>query len=443
MLLKTFRGGVHPPEEKKLTEELPFEKMKVPARVIIPLTQHLGKQAKPLVKKGSIVSEGSIVAEASGFISSPIHSSVNGTVIAISREAAPGGFPVDSVIITTDERTDKIFLVPLDPVTATPDEIIERVKNAGIVGMGGAAFPAYVKLKPPAGTEISSVILNGCECEPYLTRDYRFMLERTDEIIEGLKIILKTLGVSQGFIGIENNKPSAIHLFRKRLENETGITVIALKTRYPQGAEKMLIKAVTGREVPPGKLPPDSGVVIHNIATAAAIYNAVVHGEVHVTAAATVTGRGIKNPKNLIIPVGTSINDVLAYCGGMTPDAVKVIVGGPMMGTAQYDLSAPVVKATSGIVVITKDDLDETEETACLRCGKCIAVCPLNLMPTRLARYVQLGNYESAEVSGVLVCMECGSCAYACPANIPLVQWLRLGKQKASQLQKERLLLKA
>ncbi len=441
MSLKSFRGGVHPPEEKKLTEELAFEKMKIPSQVIIPLIQHLGKQAKAVVKKGCIVSEGTVLAEASGFISSPVHSSVNGAVTAISREAAPGGFPIDSVIIKTDDRTDKIILDPLDPEKVSPDEIVERVKSAGIVGMGGAAFPAYVKLKPQ-GSTITAVILNGCECEPYLTRDYRFMLESTDAVIAGLKLIMKALGIARGYIGIENNKPLAIDLFKERLVKEEFISVNALKTKYPQGAEKMLIKAVTGREVPPGRLPPDVGVVILNVGTAAAIYRAVVHGEVHVTAAVTVTGRGIRNPKNLIIPVGTSIKDVLEYCG-LTEDAAKVIVGGPMMGTAQYDLSAPVVKATSGILVLTKNELNEPDETACLRCGRCVAACPLNLMPTRLSRFVQLGNYESAEASGILVCMECGTCAYTCPANIPLVQWLRLGKQKALQIQKEKLLQKS
>ena len=443
MLLKSFRGGVHPPGEKRFTEELPFEKMKVPPRVTIPLTQHLGKQAKPLVKKGSVVSEGSLIAEAAGFISAPVHSSVNGTVASISREAAPGGFPIDSVIITTDDRTDKVTLDPLDPKNITPNEIIERIKCAGIVGMGGAAFPAYVKLQPPPGTEISAVILNGCECEPYLTRDYRIMIEKTDAVIAGLKLFMKALGVKQGFIGIEDNKLSAVSLFQQRLADDRSVSVIILKTKYPQGAEKMLIKAVTGREVPPGRLPPDVGVVIQNVATAAAVYEAVVHGEVQVTAAVTVTGRGIRNPMNLIIPVGTPINDVLDYCGGQTEDTVKVIVGGPMMGTSQYDLSAPIVKASSGIVVLTRDDISEAEETSCLKCGKCVASCPLNLMPSRLARYAQLGYYENAEASGILVCMECGTCAYACPANIPLVQWLRLGKQKALQLQQKELLQKA
>ena len=253
---------------------------------------------------------------------------------------------------------------------------------------------------------------------------------------------MKALGVEQGYIGIENNKPDAANLIQQRLENEKSLSVIVLKTKYPQGAEKMLIKAVTGEEVPPGRLPPDVGIVIQNTATAIAIYDAVVNGEVQVTAAVTVTGRGVISPKNLIIPIGTSIKDVLDYCGGLTGDAAKVIAGGPMMGTAQYDLSAPVVKATSGIVVLTKKDIDAKEETACLRCGRCISVCPLNLMPTRLARYTQLGNYELAEASGITVCMECGSCAYTCPANIPLVQWLRLGKQKALQIQRESLLQK-
>ena len=442
MFSKSFRGGVHPPEEKKLTDGLSFETMNAPPQVIIPLSQHLGKQAKPIVKKGSTVSKGTLLAEADGFISSPVYSSVNGTVASLGKEVNAGGFPKDAIVINTNELNDKICFESLDPEKITPEEIRERVKLAGIVGQGGAAFPTYVKLTPPAEIKIEAVIINGCECEPYLTRDYRFMLEQPDALIGGLKLIMKALGVEKGSIGIEDNKSEAINLLQEKTATEKNIPVISLKTKYPQGAEKMLIKAVTKKEVPPGKLPLDVGVVIQNIGTAVAIYDAVVKGEPLLTAAVTVTGRGIKNPKNLIIPVGTPIKDVLDYCGGLTDDAAKVIVGGPMMGVAQYDLSAPVMKATSGIVVLTKSDLDGKEETACLRCGKCVEACPLNLMPTKLVRYTQLGNYENAESLGITVCMECGTCAFTCPANIPLVQWLRLGKQKAIQIQKERSLQK-
>ncbi len=438
MQSKTFKGGIHPPEQKDITESIPFEVMPTPQTIVLPLSQHLGKQAAPAVKKGSAVTIGEVIANAEGFISAPVHSSVCGTVASLGKEVNVSGFPKDAVIIKTEERAEKMLLESLDFNTVTPEQIRERVAAAGIVGQGGAAFPTSVKLTPPKDKTIDAVILNGCECEPYLTRDYRFMVERPDAVITGLKIILKALGVKKGYIGIENNKPEAISILSKLAEHEENVEVFSLKTKYPQGAEKMLIKAVTGREVPPGKLPLDVGAVIQNIGTAVAINDAVIKGEPLVTAALTVTGKGIKNPKNLIVPVGTSLQDVIDYCGGLTEDAAKVIVGGPMMGVAQYDLSAPVMKATSGIVVLTTEEVLKEDEANCLKCGQCVDVCPLNLMPTRLARYTQLGRYEDAEQLGITVCMECGTCAYTCPSNIPLVQWLRLGKQKVIKMQRER-----
>lgn len=435
---KTFKGGIHPPEEKKYTEHLPFEEMPAPKQIVLPLSQHLGKQAVPVVKKGDLVTKGMLAADSDGFISSPIHSSVCGTVASLGKEVNSGGFPKDSIIINTSEQGEVQYMPPLDGFGVTPEEIRERVRVAGIVGQGGAAFPTFVKLTPPKDQKIDAVILNGCECEPYLTRDFRYMMERPDAVIEGLKLIMKALGVDNGYIGIEDNKPEALTVMENAVQNEPALSIISLKTKYPQGAEKMLIKAVTGREVPPGQLPLNVGAVIQNIGTAVAIYDAVVKGEPQITAALTVTGKGVKNPKNLIVPVGTSIRDVLEYCGGISNDTAKVIVGGPMMGVAQYDLSAPVMKATSGIVVLTRDEVNKVEETPCLKCGKCIDVCPLNLLPTRLARYVQLDRFEDAEQYGITVCMECGTCAFSCPANIPLVQWLKLGKQRVIQIQRER-----
>jgi Na+-translocating ferredoxin:NAD+ oxidoreductase subunit C len=437
----TFYGGIHPPEEKQYTENIPFSVMPAPAQIILPLAQHLGKQAKALVKKGFEVKKGTLIAESDGFISSPVHSSVCGSVTGVGKEVNSSGFPKDSILINSNSNNDVELFEPLNPLDVTPDQIRERVKSAGIVGQGGAAFPTYVKLTPPADKNIDTVIINGCECEPYLTRDYRFMVERPEAVIEGLLLIMKALGVKKGAIGVEDNKPEALNTL-KSIVNGRDISVISLKTKYPQGAEKMLIKAVLGREVPPGKLPLDVGAVIQNTGTAAAVYDAVVKGEPLTTAALTVTGKGIKEPKNLLVPVGTPLKDVIDYCGGVTDDAAKIVVGGPMMGIAQYDLMAPVMKATSGIVVLTEEEVNKYEETPCLRCGQCVDVCPLRLMPTKLARFVQLGRYEDAEQLGITVCMECGTCAFTCPANIPLVQWLRLGKQKAFQLQREREALK-
>lgn len=443
--MKTFKGGIHPPEFKDLTENYAFEIMPPPAEIILPVSQHLGKDAQPIVKKGDQVIPGQLVAKSDGFISAPIHASVKGKVLSIGKELTPTGFPKDSIIIQTDEQTisEKVLFEPLDIEKITPEQIRQRVAEAGIVGQGGAAFPTYVKLSPPADKKIDVVILNGCECEPYLTRDYRFMIERPDDLIEGFKLILKALNVKQGVIGIENNKPKAIEILTEKVNKlkSTGfdLSVIVLKTKYPQGAEKMLIKSVTGREVPPGKLPMDVGSVIQNIGTALAVYDAVVKGEPLITAALTVSGKGIKKPKNLIVPVGTPIQEVIDYCGGITDDAVKIIVGGPMMGIAQFNLQAPVLKATSGILVLTTNEVKIRPETPCLRCGQCVSACPLNLLPTKLARYSQLQKFDDAEQTDIIVCMECGTCSYTCPANIPLVQWIRLGKQKVLQLQKQKI----
>ena len=440
MRTSTFRGGVHPPEHKELTENCAFEAMPFPEEIILPVSQHLGKDAIPQVKKGDDVIPGQLVAKAEGFISAPVHTSVAGKVLSLGKEITSTGFPKNAIVIKTNGTiaSEKFQLSPLNPETISPDEIRARVAEAGIVGQGGAAFPTYVKLSPPKDKVIDVVILNGCECEPYLTRDYRLMIERTDDLISGLKLIMKALGVKRGVIGVEDNKPEAIKLLSDKIINEAELEVVALKTKYPQGAEKMLIKAVTRKEVPPGKLPMDVGAVIQNIGTAIAIHDAVVKGEVLTTAALTVSGKGIKAPKNLLVPVGTPIQNVIDFCGGVTEDAVKIVVGGPMMGVAQFDLHAPVMKATSGILVLTKDEVAENLETPCLRCGQCVASCPLSLMPTKLARYSQLQKYEDAEGADITVCMECGTCAYTCPANIPLVQWIRLGKQKVLEIQKER-----
>lgn len=431
---KSFKGGVHPDEHKEITENLPFEVMPNPKRVFIPISQHIGKPAKPLVKKGSIVKAGEIIAEQDGFISVPIHSSVSGKVTKIEKGPNTGGFPKDYIIIDADESNETLFLSPLDIDLVTPEEIQNRVREAGIVGQGGAAFPTFVKLTPPKDKIIEYVIINGAECEPYLTRDYRFMLEKPDDIIIGLKLMMKSLNVKKGYIGIEDNKPEAISLLQEKVKNYEDVEVVTVKTKYPQGAEKMLISAITGREVPPKKLPLDIGVVIQNIGTAIAVKDAIVNGEVSLYAALTVSGAGIVEPKNLIVRIGTPIGEVIEYCGGANENAKKVVVGGPMMGVAQHDFAAPVMKATSGILVLTENEIGAHKETNCLNCGMCVDVCPVNLLPTKLVKYTRAEKFEQVEELGIEVCMECGTCTYTCPANIPLVQWLRLGKQRVKEM---------
>lgn len=450
MALRSFRGGVHPPEHKELTEHKPLELMPPPAELYVPLGQHLGKPASPLVKKGDYVRQGQVLAASAGFISAPVHAPVSGKVVKQIKGPVVGGTTADMLVIapgepeppketdagTTPPTSAPLLLPPLEPGTVSGPEIIERVREAGIVGQGGAAFPTAVKLSPPPDKPIDWMIINAAECEPYLTRDYRLMLERPDDIVEGILLIGRALGedVNLG-IGIENNKPEAIRVMREAIvKRQAQIKVFELKTKYPQGGEKMLIDAAVGRKVPPGALPMEVGCVIQNVGTALAIRDAVVRGEVPRTATLTVSGHGVREPKNLQVPIGTPLREVIAFCGGVTDDARRVVVGGPMMGFAAYSLDAPVVKATSGILVLSAAETAEPPQTACLNCGRCGVACPVNLMPSRLARLSELKRFESARDLGIEVCMECGTCAFTCPARIPLVQYLRLGKKNVRNL---------
>lgn len=431
----TFKGGVHPNEFKDLTANISLEIMPSPKEIILPLQQHLGKEAVPVVKKKDRVLAGQLVAEPIGFISAPIHSPVTGIVKDIKSVATSIGIPKKSIIIVPEESDEQMFLEPIDLEKITPQQIIERVKIAGIVGMGGASFPTYVKLIPQKDKPIDTLIINACECEPYLTRDFRILLEKTIQFIAGVKLIMKALEVQKAIIGIEDNKPEAIDILKQHLVNEEKIKLEVLKTKYPQGAEKMLIQASIKRQVPPGKLPLDVGVVVQNVVTALSVYEAVAEGKPQIDAVVTVSGKGINQPKNLIIKIGTSLQEVLDYCGGITNDAVKLVVGGPMMGNTVYELKTPVMKATSGILVLTESEVNDIKERNCVKCGNCVAVCPIHLQPTKLARLSQFAKYEEAFNLGIMNCMECGTCQYNCPSNVPLVHWLKLGKSKAKNIQ--------
>ena len=451
---RSFRGGVHPHDEKALTSDLPLQDMPDPGLLLLPLQQHLGRSSVPVVKKGEWVREGQLLADAQDGISAVVRAPRAGTITALQSGGTASGFPGRIIALKpgppppaadgeAPRETSPVLLPPLDPALVEPAAIVERAREAGIVGQGGAAFPTAIKLAPPKDASIEVLIVNGCECEPYLTRDYRLMIERSADLVEASALVACTLNVARVVIGVENNKPDAVSALRAAASapgrpawsRRISVAVLPLRTKYPQGAEKMLIEAATGKRVPPGGLPMTVGAAIQNVGTVLAVRDAVIDGRVQTNAVLTVSGRAIRRPANLRVAVGTPIADVVAHCGGFTDDLARLIVGGPMMGVAQHDLAAPVVKACSGILALTQEELGPALEPGnCVRCGRCAEVCPINLVPSRLSRLSELERYEDARDHGIEVCMECGTCAFTCPSHVPLVQWLRLGKQEARKL---------
>ena len=433
MGLATFKGGVHPPEKKELSKEAALSPLAPPKTVVIPLSQHIGAPCNATVEIGQEVKIGQEVGVAEAFVSAPVHSSVSGKVVAIGEFPNPMGRMVRSVVIENNgQETWVDELKEADPSSLSPEEIKNRISAAGIVGMGGAAFPTKVKLSPPKEKPIDFVILNGAECEPYLNADYRLMLEKPLEVIEGLKIVMRSLDVDKGYIGIESNKPQAFEILTKAAADFPDVEVQMLEVKYPQGAEKMLIRAITGREVPSqGGLPMDVGCVVQNIGTAVAIRDAVKFGRPLIERVVTVTGGGIKEPKNLSVRVGTMVSELIEACGGLTANAVKVISGGPMMGFALSTLEVPVTKGTSGILVMTDQEAPTLEKHLnCIRCGRCIDACPMGLMPQMLSILSEAGQYEECKEYNLWDCFECGSCAFVCPSKRPIVQFVKLAKSQ-------------
>jgi len=439
--LKTFPvGGVHPPENK-LTAEIPIRYLAIPPSVIIPVSQHIGAPADVIVNKGDIVKAGQVIARSKGFVSTNIHSSVSGTVNKIDTVLDATGFRQTAVFIDTSgdewveaiDRSDEI----ITGFGLSSEEIIKKCLESGIVGLGGATFPSHVKLTVPAGKRCDVLIINGAECEPYLTSDHRLMLEKGKEILTGITILMKALKVSKALIGIENNKRDAIDHLTKLAEGFPGITVQALKVKYPQGAEKQLIKALTKREVPSGKLPLDVNAVVHNVGTAFAVYEAIQKNKPLFERVVTITGKSVTNPGNYFVRTGTPVRYLIEAAGGLPENTGKVLSGGPMMGKAVSSIDVPVVKGTSGIVLIPEDQSERTEMMPCIRCAKCVLGCPMNLEPFLLMAVSEKGDFERAGKERITDCMECGSCSYTCPAGRPLLDYIRLGKSTVIKMSRK------
>lgn len=441
-MLKTFRiGGVHPPENK-LSAGGKINVLPVPEQVIIPLSQHIGAPATPVVQKGDIVKAGQIIATASGFVSANIHSSVSGTVIGIDNftDAAGLAKPAITIKVEGDEwmpeidRTNKVE----HNITLTREEIIKAVTAAGVVGMGGATFPTQIKLTPPPGNKAEYLVINGVECEPYLTADHRVMLEKAEEVIIGVQILMKAIDAKKAIIGIENNKKDAIAHLQQLAGKVLGIEICPLHVKYPQGGEKQLIQATIGRAVPSGALPIAVGAVVQNVGTALAVYEAVMKHKPLFERVVTVTGKSVKNPGNYLCRIGTPVSKLIEAAGGVPDDTAKVIGGGPMMGRTMVNTDSPVMKGTSGILLINDKEGERQPIRNCIRCGKCVTVCPMGLEPYLLAKLSTFNQLERMEEEKVMDCIECGSCSFTCPSARPLLDYIRLGKGRTGTMIRNR-----
>ena len=430
-MAQAFFGGVHPHDMKAATNEKAIEQLAPPAVVVIPMSMHFGAPCTPLVKAGDHVKVGQKIGEFHG-LGAPIHASVSGTVKAVEPRPYSMGGNITSVVIENDmqDEVSEEVQAPADPNALSVEEMVEIVKNAGIVGMGGATFPTHVKLSIPPGKKAEALIINGVECEPYLTSDHRTMLEHGEELLVGVTILMKAIAVEKAYIGIENNKPDAIAHLTKIAAGYKGIEVVPLKVMYPQGGEKQLIAAVTGRQVPPPPaLPIDVGAVVCNASTTVAVYQAVLKNKPLIERVVTVTGKSMKEPKNLLTRMGTPISALIEAAGGLPGDAGKVINGGPMMGRAMVNLDSPVTKGCSGITVMSGRDAQRREATQCIKCAKCVSACPMGLEPYYLSKMTQKKGWDELEALMITSCIECGCCQSTCPAYLPLLDWVRLGKQ--------------
>lgn len=425
-----FKAGVHPYEGKEFSKDKKIEVVKPSEQMVYPVSQHIGAPATPVVKIGDSVKIGTLLAEASSFVSSPVYSSVSGKVKAIEDRAIVGGRNAKSIIIENDflDEYDEAYGKENDVDSLSNDEIVKLISSAGIVGLGGAGFPTGVKLSPKNADEIDTIIINGAECEPYLTSDYRLMLEHGEKILKGVAVVLKVFKNASAILAVENNKPDAIKNLEALSRDYEKISVMSLKTRYPQGGERRLIASVCGRKINSHKLPADAGVVVLNMATTKAIYDAVCLGKPLTHRIVTITGDGANKPGNYDVRIGTSVSHMVEECGGLKENTVKIISGGPMMGFALPSLDLPVTKTYSSVLALTSDDVEKMKTTPCIRCGRCVGACPENLVPQLMAASVKVENFEAYEKLGGMECIECGCCTYVCPAKRPLTQTFKLAK---------------
>ncbi len=441
-MLKSFRiGGIHPPENK-LSAGKPVQSVALPKQAIILLGQHIGAPAQAVVNKGDSVKVGTLLAKAGGFVSANIHSSVSGTVAKIDQITDVSGYKRPAIFIDVEgdeweESIDRSSTL-IKECNLSDKEIIQRISDCGIVGLGGATFPTQVKLSPPPGMKASILIINGVECEPYLTSDHQLMMEKTEEILVGITILKKAIGVDRAVIGIENNKKDAIAKMQGLVSSYPGITVCPLKVKYPQGGEKQLIDAIIRRQVPSGGLPIATGAVVQNVGTAFAVYEAVQKNKPLFERIVTVTGKSLKSPSNFLVRIGTPIGQLIEAAGGMPEDTEKIISGGPMMGKAIVSTEIPTTKGCSGVLLIRNLESAREEMSPCIRCAKCVSACPMGLEPNLLAKLSTFSNWEKCEHEHIMDCIECGSCSYTCPAHRPLLDFIRLGKGKVGNIIRSR-----